>query len=643
MKVTTFQTVASKLANTIGREKGVRVTFGGTGAWSVPGHVHLPALPAGTTLTPFEADLMRGYLDHEVGHVRRSDFGILRRCQKEFKKAPSLKSLWNFCEDVWSENLTIEDYTDRFLNVTHTYMDERQVSEVAARQAAGNPVTMADLACRLTYREIWRKRGLERDVGSDVTLEDLGLGKVTELVEKEFPRCRTSQDNLKLARKIHALLKDAVENFEPPPAPGEEDGDEKSDGGSGGGEGDGGGDENEGVGGDAGADEGDGGNESGDGAGTGAGEYQNGRAKRDAKPTEAGSLDESAGRSEHQELLEEILQRIVGKNAKDENRGKSRAGGLVIPQLVMEEQPPDPNNPGEFITMYWSGDDYLPPAGTEHDRIYVYGSENLDTYRKERAAMAAQIASVKKALTVFLRSREMKAWTRGLEDGRLDEEMLADLCVTGNQRIFKQRRLRTFPNTAFAVVLDLSSSMAAHLVRLTATSFVEALVQLRRIKTMVAGFTTNSWSYPSSPGCGRTIGMDMVLFKAFDEPLRSAMGRLGAIGTTGYTPLGEGYAYGFEALVKRPELRRVLLLVTDGQPCYTWGERDSHLGCEHNDFALMRHVHEKCQTHRIETLGLAIGRDATIDGLVDRPERIKGIHELAGKVLEMTKRVVVPF
>lgn len=615
MKVTTFQTVAARLANTIGRDRGVRVTFGGRVASAKPGHVHLPALPAGTVLSPFEADLMHGYLDHEVGHIRRSDYTVLAETREECKTKPGLKTIDNWVEDVWSENETRVEYpgSERYLNTTHNFMDEQRMAKLLKQYKAGKIPTLAAFAMSLTYREIWKKRGLKRDVGTDLTLEDLGLGEVAELIEKEFGQVRSSQDSMKLARKIHALLEKAVKKFKPPP-PGEENDEEDTDGEPGDGEpGDG--------------EPGDG--ESGDGE-----PGDGGTLDRNAKPTEAGSLDDSATESEHQDLLEKILQRITSKNSRDEKLGKK------APKVTLVEEEPDPDHVGEFVVVDWKGDDYLPPAGTEYDRIFVPSGEDIATYRKERAAMAGQISSIKKALTIFLRSKEMKAWTRGMEDGRLDEDALADLCVTGNPRVFKQRRSRTFPNTAFAVLCDLSSSMKAELVRITATAFVEALAQLPRIKTMVAGFYTNRGRYQPVPGSGRLEGMDLLLFKGFDEPYRTAMPRLGAIGTSGCTPLGEGYAYGFEALVKRLELRKILLVITDGMPCYDWNSM-SNTGEEHNDFVLMQRVHEKCKTHGIETLGLGIRYDG-IASYVDTAECINGPAELAAKVLEMTKRVVVP-
>ena len=669
MKATTFQTVAAKLANTMGRDRGVRVTFGGNGAWATPGHIHLPALPAGTVLSPFEADLMRGYLDHEIGHIRRSDYEVLESCRAELEKAPCLREIQNWIEDVWEENGTLGEYpgSERYLNTTHAFMDERRLKRVEAAEAVGMPMTLAHLARSLTYREIWKGRGLERDAGTDLTLDDLELGEVAELVAKEFPHCRSTQDNMELARKIHTLLKEAVENFEPPPPEESEESDE--DGGEGDGDGgEAGGEEGSGSGGEEssesdGSGDGDpsGGGEggepgdeeaSGDGGGEGdeesanggeAGEPGDGKpskggeggGSRDRKPTEAGSLDEDASGDENHGLLEEVYQRIVTKNAKDDGRGKKP------PKITVVEKPAGPDNLGGYVEMKWEGDDYLPPAGTEHDQIFVPSGENMNVYRSERAAMAGPISSIKKALTIYLRSKEMKAWTRGVEEGRLDEDALADLCLTGNRRVFKQRRTRTFPNTAFAVMCDLSSSMNAQMVRLTATAFVEALAQLPRIKTMVAGFTTNDCKYEGFVGAGRTEGMDLLLFKGFDEPYRTAMPRMGAINTSGCTPLGEGYGYGFESLVKRPEKRRVLLVITDGKPCYEWGPRKLTHHAAHNDFALMRHVQQKCRTYGIETLGIGIRADS-IENFVDKAAHVNTPKDLARAVLEMTKRVVVP-
>lgn len=77
------------LATTLGRKHGIRIAFGDFDTASTDGAVI--ALP----LTSRENSwLVRGYLDHELGHVRLTDFSLIPD-QSSFRK-----SLWNALEDI---------------------------------------------------------------------------------------------------------------------------------------------------------------------------------------------------------------------------------------------------------------------------------------------------------------------------------------------------------------------------------------------------------------------------------------------------------------------------------------------------------------------------------------------------------------
>lgn len=85
------------VASILGRRYGVRVRIGGKDAYTDGKTIQLPSLPTeDASLLP----LVRGYLDHEAGHVRETDFEALRQAQL----SPIEKHITNILEDWRVEN-----------------------------------------------------------------------------------------------------------------------------------------------------------------------------------------------------------------------------------------------------------------------------------------------------------------------------------------------------------------------------------------------------------------------------------------------------------------------------------------------------------------------------------------------------------
>lgn len=90
------------LASVLGRQHGVQVTIGGTEAFTDGKCVNLPALPLDVGSEVLA--LCRGYLDHESGHLRYTNFSVL---QAEYLY-PVEKFIWNAIED-WRVEKSLSD------------------------------------------------------------------------------------------------------------------------------------------------------------------------------------------------------------------------------------------------------------------------------------------------------------------------------------------------------------------------------------------------------------------------------------------------------------------------------------------------------------------------------------------------------
>ena len=63
------------VASVLGRKYGVKVEMGGADAYTDGKTIHLPAMPSEVPDTLLA--MVRGFLDHEAGHVRDTDFAAL--------------------------------------------------------------------------------------------------------------------------------------------------------------------------------------------------------------------------------------------------------------------------------------------------------------------------------------------------------------------------------------------------------------------------------------------------------------------------------------------------------------------------------------------------------------------------------------
>ena len=274
-----------------------------------------------------------------------------------------------------------------------------------------------------------------------------------------------------------------------------------------------------------------------------------------------------------------------------------------------------------------------PPCATHHDRVFVPSRENMFQYEKARNSCSTEITASKKMLSMYLRSRANKSWSRGLEEGELDVSQLHNLVAFGSTKIMKERRSRDYMNTAVLLLVDCSNSMHAGTTRTAAIILAEALNTIKWLKLEIAGFTTNDHYYKKLKDCGRMIGIDIMLHKGFDEPYVKVRSRLGAISTSGFTPLGEAYGHGFERLMVRKEVRRVLWILSDGEPCLELAND------KHSEYELMRRCHGKCRQYGIETIGTYIGWNHrnSLKKYVDRYSCIQEIEEMPTALLEIIR------
>jgi hypothetical protein len=196
------------VASAYGRKFGVSVQVGGDQAATDGKTIRIPSIDD----TPISKTLAWGYLAHEAGHVRHTDFSVWN----EVAGHPLTKAITNILEDVRIESAMIGSYPGarQTLDAVLDWMIGE--GKIEAPTIDQNPPAVLANALLVLARHRYRKQ--ETLVGLARSAEQ-GLRQVfpTSFVHRliglmtEIPSLRTTLDSVELARKIVALIEEEAQ------------------------------------------------------------------------------------------------------------------------------------------------------------------------------------------------------------------------------------------------------------------------------------------------------------------------------------------------------------------------------------------------------------------------------------------------
>lgn len=284
------------------------------------------------------------------------------------------------------------------------------------------------------------------------------------------------------------------------------------------------------------------------------------------------------------------------------------------------------------------------------------GAEELcdgDELRRLRAQLDRQlvrfqhvVGRLANRLQRRLLARQMRDWAFDLEEGWLDTGRLDRVVVSPDHGLsFKMEKASDFRDTVVSLLIDNSSSMRGRPLAVAAMSadILARMLERCGIKVEILGFTTRTWKggraraqwhrngEPAAPG--RLNELRHIIYKAADAPWRRARRNLGLMLRDGIPKEnidGEALLWAHRRLIARPEQRRILIVVSDGDPA-----DDATLSANPGDY-LERHLHEVIawieRRSPVELLAIGIGHDVTRH--YRRAITLRDADELGGAVLE---------
>ena len=240
---------------------------------------------------------------------------------------------------------------------------------------------------------------------------------------------------------------------------------------------------------------------------------------------------------------------------------------------------------------------------------------------------------------------QMRTWRFDQEEGLLDAGRLSRVVTHPLEPLaYKQESEIEFPDTVVSLLVDNSGSMRGRPIA-TAAVCAELLGRVLEhcgVKSEVLGFTTCSWNggraraqwisagRPDAPG--RLTELRHIIYKTADQPWRRARACLGLMLEDGLLKEnvdGEALLWAHGRLMRRPEPRRILLVISDGAPM-----DDATL--EANDAGYLdrhlRTVIERIeQDGSVELAAIGIGHDVT--GYYRRAVRVGDAEDLGEAIV----------
>ena len=567
MRSTDLMTGLGRASTVLGRKHGTRVVFQGDEAKTDGKTIYLPALPINVELTDSQVKCARGFADHESGHVRHTDFRSLLARTKQGDWSKDKHTLSNCLEDVRLERLVQAEYigSKENLDELNSVCNDEILASLKEKTPLGDlsdPTKCGPYAI-LSQDSIARGHRSAEDV-LEYYSDD--LKKKSEDWYKAIDYCNSTSDVIRLTDKIwEQLEEDNPPPIEPEEVQGEDlvpsDVDEEG--------------------------------EEGEGEGSGVakeGEAQE-AASKELKQAGHGPTDGYCGREE-------------------------LADGA--PEDVLKNK-----------DMY-SDDDVVRPWTTEYDtwsdrkNHLPYWDEafSLDNtkYEERKANLSTTTTILRNKITRFLKAKEKRDFVGGYKSGKLNTRTLVH-AYNGAPNVFCQREETDEIDTAISILVDLSGSMNGSKARCAADCLVALAEAMEptQFKYTINGFCTDVNDKATRPddwrrksGKWRMDSLDMVRFKGWDDRLHEAKSALGNIpefiGGANNDP--ESILWAGLDVMKRREKRKVLIVLSDGEPAFSMSGFSGYHSQETKANQLTKEAVQYLESQGVQTIGIGINSSA---------------------------------
>jgi cobalamin biosynthesis protein CobT len=582
------------VAAALGRKFGVEVGVGGHEAHTDGRHIQIPAVPD----DPDSRDLAWGYLAHEAAHVRYTDFGVYGVAARE---GPLQETLQNRIEDVRIERALARPYPGTQATIAAVLRRMLAEGRLAAPEPSEHPAQVLAAYLLLALRhEVLGQDVLAAEARKSARV--LGqvfpapfIGRLRSLMG-EVPGLSSTAEAIDLARRIRRLVEEEA-TASPPPAgqPQEEESDDSREGEADGGEPD---------------------REQGQGRHEDGGPESDGSAGT-PEADEDGSHEQGSGTDATDQGDEAPGNCAASADGKDAD-GRRNALAAVLAAGAGDCDGDLFAKVGQLLGTEANGSNAIRlPLAEDYAGNALAGMRLLARVQAESARLNARLQGLVQANRMD-RPRPVRRGRR-LDTRRLHRVVVAD------DRIFARKGHRVAPDTAVHLLVDLSGSMAAAVDRRDGSvttrteSALESALALALALDGIAGVTVAVTAFP-----GRAGRPDRVtrMVRHGQSPRVCAGGFIQ--GARGGTPMAQALWYAAADLLACREERRMLMVLTDGEPDDT-PEALRLLGL--------------CRQAGIEAVGVGIGVD--VRHLFPTAIEVTEAKDLKGALFGVAERLLL--
>ena len=239
-----------------------------------------------------------------------------------------------------------------------------------------------------------------------------------------------------------------------------------------------------------------------------------------------------------------------------------------------------------------------------------------------------------------LLAKQNRSWEFDLEEGLLDSSKLPRVIMDPYHSLsFKKEKDLDFKDTVVTLLIDNSGSMRGRPITIAAlcADILSRTLERCSVKVEILGFTTKNWkggksrelwnnnNKPKKPG--RLNDLRHIIYKNADTHWRQSKKNLGLMLKEGLLKEnidGEAISWAFNRIKKRKEVRKILMVISDGAPV-----DDSTLSVNSGDYLekhlkkIVKFIENKTD---IEILAIGIGHD--VSRYYNKAIKITDVQEL---------------
>ena len=261
--------------------------------------------------------------------------------------------------------------------------------------------------------------------------------------------------------------------------------------------------------------------------------------------------------------------------------------------------------------------------------------DKCDIYQK-------QISRLANKLYRKLQSKQNRSWSFDLDEGILDTSKLTRVITNSNSYLsYKKEKEIKFEDTTVTLLIDNSGSMRGKPIMIAAltTDMIAATLEKCKIKVEILGFTTKAWKGGKTrehwlkngkeKNPGRLNDLRHIIYKSADQNSKKSKINLGLMLKEGLLKEnidGEALLWASSRISKRPETRKILIVISDGAPV-----DDSTLSVNSSNY-LEKHLKSTIlsieERSNIELLAIGIGHN--VGQYYSKAITIHDVEELGG-------------